>query len=88
VPSTILITGAASGIGNLTARVLAAAGHHVFASMRSLAESQQQAADLVDFAPHGGFALTSIELDMQSQADVDTAVLGASFSKARCVRAP
>jgi NAD(P)-dependent dehydrogenase (short-subunit alcohol dehydrogenase family) len=32
--STILITGASTGIGNLTARALTSAGHAVYAGMR------------------------------------------------------
>jgi NAD(P)-dependent dehydrogenase (short-subunit alcohol dehydrogenase family) len=32
--SVVLVTGASSGVGNLTARALARAGHTVYASMR------------------------------------------------------
>jgi NAD(P)-dependent dehydrogenase (short-subunit alcohol dehydrogenase family) len=34
--SVVLITGASAGIGNLTAKALAADGHTVYASMRSV----------------------------------------------------
>lgn len=71
----ILITGASSGFGRLTAEALARAGHIVYASMRATtgrnaAAVQQMAA----FADLHGAALQAVELDVQSQASVDAAV--------------
>ncbi|MBW9333874.1 SDR family NAD(P)-dependent oxidoreductase [Herbaspirillum sp. RU 5E] len=71
----ILITGASSGFGRLTAEALARAGHIVYASMRATtgrnaAAVQQMAA----FADLHGAALQAVELDVQSQASVEAAV--------------
>ncbi len=71
----ILITGASSGFGRLTAEALARAGHVVYASMRATtgrnaAVVQQMAA----FADLHGAALQAVELDVQSQASIDAAV--------------
>lgn len=71
----ILITGASSGFGRLTAEALARAGHIVYASMRgttgrNAAAVQQMAA----FADLHGAALQAVELDVQSQASVEAAV--------------
>ena len=71
----ILITGASTGIGALSARALAAAGHIVYASMR---DTQGRNAPRVralrdDTARHGG-DLRALELDVLSQASADAAI--------------
>ena len=73
--STVLVTGSSTGIGNLTARALAAAGHGVYASMRDVSgRNAGHARDLVDFATAEGLDLKVVELDVQSQASADAAV--------------
>lgn len=73
--STVLVTGASTGIGNLTARALAAAGHGVYASMRGVSgRNAGHAQDLVDFAAAEGLDLEVVELDVQSQESADAAV--------------
>jgi NAD(P)-dependent dehydrogenase (short-subunit alcohol dehydrogenase family) len=71
----IIITGASSGFGALTARALAKAGHTVYASMR---ETQGRNAPHVEearkFAQDNNVDLRTIELDVASQASVDAAV--------------
>jgi NAD(P)-dependent dehydrogenase (short-subunit alcohol dehydrogenase family) len=37
-PNVVVVTGASSGFGNLTARALAEAGHIVYAGMRATAD--------------------------------------------------
>jgi NAD(P)-dependent dehydrogenase (short-subunit alcohol dehydrogenase family) len=66
--SIVLITGAATGIGNLTARSLADDGHTVYASMRNLAGRNSKHADeLLDVAQSDDVDLRVVELDVQSQ---------------------
>jgi len=70
--SVILITGAATGIGNLTARALAADGHTVYASMRD--PGGRNAARAKDLLDNGGGDLRITELDVQSEDSARQAV--------------
>jgi len=73
--STVLITGAATGIGNLTAKALARAGHRVYATMRAPdGRNAPGAQELRDFAAAGGIDLRVVELDVASQESADAAV--------------
>ncbi len=73
--SVVLITGAATGIGNLTARALATAGHTVFASMRGIdGRNAAHAQELLDIAERDGVDLRVVELDVTSQESADAAV--------------
>ncbi len=71
----ILITGASSGFGAMSARALAQAGHTVYASMRDTTgrtAPQVQAARA--FATEHRVRLLPLELDVQSQPSCDAAV--------------
>ncbi|MGW3313522.1 SDR family oxidoreductase [Streptomyces sp. NPDC001073] len=73
--SVILITGASTGIGNLTARELAAHGHTVYASMRNVStRNNKHAEELIAFGLNNGHNLNVVELDVQSQASAEAAV--------------
>lgn len=67
--SVVLITGAATGIGRVTAETLAAAGHTVYATMRDPADRNAGAAAELE---HRGMHV--VELDVTSQASADAAV--------------
>jgi NAD(P)-dependent dehydrogenase (short-subunit alcohol dehydrogenase family) len=71
----IVITGASSGFGRLTANALARSGHTVYASMRETSgRNAPQAADVRKFAEVNAVDLRPIELDVLSQESVDRAV--------------
>ena len=71
----ILITGASSGIGALSARALANAGHTVYASMRWTEGRNVPEVEAVKaYASEQGVDLRTIELDVTSQPSVDAAI--------------
>ncbi|OIH92710.1 MULTISPECIES: SDR family oxidoreductase [unclassified Curtobacterium] len=74
-PRVVLVTGASSGFGRLTAESLARAGHIVVAGMRAVDGRNAPArAALDDLAVREGLQLGAVELDVQSEQSVDEAV--------------
>lgn len=72
---TIVITGASSGFGEMTAYALAGAGHTVYASMRDIGgRNAVKAAAAARHAAEHGVDLRTVELDVQDQDAVDRAV--------------
>lgn len=73
--SVIVITGASSGFGNLTARALARAGHTVYAGMRATADrNAPRVSELADLATAEDIDIRGIEMDVQDQHSVDAAI--------------
>jgi NAD(P)-dependent dehydrogenase (short-subunit alcohol dehydrogenase family) len=71
----IVITGASSGFGRLSANALANAGHTVYASMRdTIGRNAAQVTDVEKYARDNKVDLRAIELDVGSQASADAAV--------------
>lgn len=71
----VVVTGASSGFGNLTARALARAGHVVYAGMRATADrNAPRVAELADLSADEGIDIVGVEMDVQDQASVDAAV--------------
>ncbi|WP_175922781.1 SDR family oxidoreductase [Burkholderia latens] len=71
----ILVTGASSGFGRLTAEALARAGHIVYASMRDVGGRNAPVLDQMrTLARDARVVLRPLELDVQSDASIDRAV--------------
>ncbi len=71
----IVITGASSGFGALTARALAKAGHTVYAGIRATEGRNAPAvADAAAFAHEHNVDLRSVELDVADDASVETGI--------------
>jgi NAD(P)-dependent dehydrogenase (short-subunit alcohol dehydrogenase family) len=75
MPKTIVITGASTGFGALTARALADEGHIVYAGMRDVAGTDAAAAAGDEqYARERSVALRPVAMDVTDQAMVDAAV--------------
>lgn len=74
-PRVVLVTGASSGFGRLTAESLARAGHIVVAGMRAVDGRNATARRaLEDLADREALQLGAVELDVQSLQSVEDAV--------------
>jgi NAD(P)-dependent dehydrogenase (short-subunit alcohol dehydrogenase family) len=88
MPSTsqqvVIISGAGSGFGALSARALADAGHIVYAGMREVdGRNARRAQDARDYAATHDVALRVVEMDSQSQSSIDEAVRTVMGSEGR-----
>jgi len=73
--SIVLVTGASSGFGLMTAKALAEAGHTVYASMRETAgRNAPQVADVAAWAAENKADLRTVELDVQSDASAEAGI--------------
>jgi NAD(P)-dependent dehydrogenase (short-subunit alcohol dehydrogenase family) len=74
-PKVVLVTGASSGFGAMTARALADAKHVVYAGMRDIGGRNVKAAAAARrYADERGVTLRPVEMDVSDQTSVDAAV--------------
>jgi len=66
-PQVVLVTGASSGFGRLTAHTLARTGHVVVAGMRATTGRNAPAVQELDALAAEGLSVFAVELDVQSQ---------------------
>lgn len=72
---TIIVTGASSGFGALTARALAEDGHNVFAGIRHTKDRNATAvAAANDYARANDVQLQAVDMDVSDQASVTAAI--------------
>ena len=80
----IVITGASSGFGALTARALAKAGHTVYAGIRETqGRNAAQVATAAAFAKENGVDLRTVELDVASNASVEAGIAAVIAEQSR-----
>jgi NAD(P)-dependent dehydrogenase (short-subunit alcohol dehydrogenase family) len=71
----IVVSGASSGFGAMTARELAAAGHRVYAGIRDVSGRNAPAVDeAARWAREHNADLRTVEMDVSDQASVDAAI--------------
>jgi NADP-dependent 3-hydroxy acid dehydrogenase YdfG len=71
----VVVTGASSGFGAMSAHRLADAGHTVYAGMRATAgRNADKVAEIQTYAAEHGVALRAVEMDVADQDSVDAAV--------------
>lgn len=71
----VVITGASSGFGALSARAVAKSGNTVYAGMReTTGRNAPQVQAAADFSKENGVDLRAIEMDVNSQESVDAAI--------------